>query len=70
VDTPDLISALRALPEVDLDADATRRLRARLVTRLGRERAKRKARHASFLRATVLATTCLLYLAWAIVFTR
>jgi hypothetical protein len=64
------MDALRALPEVDMEPDAARRLRTRLSTRLDRERTKRRARHVSFIRATVLATTCMLYLAWAIVFTR
>jgi hypothetical protein len=64
------MQSLRELPEVDLEADAARRLQRRLTTRVARERTKRRARQVSFIRATVLATTCLLYLAWAIVFTR
>lgn len=70
MERPELMESLRALPELDVGADAARRLQLRLMTRVARERTKRRAREVSFLRATVLATTCLLYLAWAIVFTR
>lgn len=67
---PDLIEELSGLREVDMDPDAARRLRLNLTRRVDHARTKRRARRVSFLRATVLATTCMLYLAWAIVFTR